>query len=129
MTINNTSRVWDGIYGSFSEVATGRAVFEETIWLDKVVERARQAVLQSGGTSALAPVAVTSDYALPFVAALTARRDRLLRILDFGGGIGTSFLPFAKMLPPDQPIDFVIVEITITEVLTIKQNALPIQIN
>lgn len=110
MTIHSTSKVWDGIYASFSEVATKSTVFEETVWIEKVVERARQAVLQSGGTAALAPVATTSDYALPFVAALTARLDKPLRILDFGGGMGTSFLPLTKMLPADQPLDFVIVE-------------------
>ena len=110
MTINNTYRVWDGIYNSFSEAAAEGSVFEETIWLDQIVERARKSLVQSSGIAAVAPVAVTSDYALPFVAALAAQRGRLLRILDFGGGLGTSFLPLVKMLPPDQPIDFVIID-------------------
>ncbi len=110
MTINDMSRVWDGVYNTFSEAAAEGAVFEQTIWRDKIVERARQSVMQSGGTAAVAPVAVTYDYALPFVAALVARRDRKLRILDFGGGMGTSFLPLVKMLSSEQPIDFVIVE-------------------
>jgi putative methyltransferase (TIGR04325 family) len=110
MSSNDTSRVWDGVYSTFSEAAAEGAVFEQTIWLEKIVERARQSVMQSGGAAAVASIAVTSDYALPFVAASIACCGRPLRILDFGGGMGASFLSLVKMLSADQSIDFVIVE-------------------
>ena len=110
MTINQNSKVWDGVYASFAEAAADDSVHEGSIWLDKVLERARQSVARSSGDAAVAPIAMTSDYALPFVAALIARRCRPLRILDFGGGMGASFLPLVKMLSADQSIDFVIVE-------------------
>jgi putative methyltransferase (TIGR04325 family) len=110
MTINQNSKVWEGVYETFAQAGGHPGVHEEPVWLGKVIERARQAVQLSGGPSALAPIAVTRDYALPFVAALIARREKPLRILDFGGGLGASFLPLLRMLPPDQPIDFVVVE-------------------
>lgn len=110
MAIDKSSRVWDGVYRSFSEVPSDTPVFEDSLWLNKATERARQSLLQSVGNSAVPPVAQTSDYALPFVAALVAQREKPLRILDFGGGMGTSFFPVVKMLPANQIIDFVIVE-------------------
>ena len=36
--------------------------------------------------NSVAEAAVTTDYALPFVAALVTWRDKPVRILDFGGG-------------------------------------------
>jgi len=110
MAINENTKVWEGVYANFSEVRTEETVFEESIWLAKIMGRARQQVAQSDDDSAVAAVALTSDYALPFVAALTVRRGQSLRILDFGGGMGTSYLPLVKMLPVGQPIDFVVVE-------------------
>ena len=110
MAIDENSKVWDGVFATFAEAAPDGTVFEEAIWLDKIAERCRQLSNASGENDAVAPVAVTRDYALPFVAACAAPHAGPLRILDFGGGMGTTFLPLVKMLAPDQPIDFVIVE-------------------
>jgi putative methyltransferase (TIGR04325 family) len=110
MAINENSKVWEGIYATFAETEAKNAVFEEPIWLDKIRERARHQLLQASVSAAVSPAAVTSDYALPFVAALAAQRDKELHILDFGGGMGTGFIPLVNMLPHHQPINFVIVE-------------------
>ncbi len=110
MTINKTSNVWDGVYNTFAEAAAESTVFEGSIWLDKIVARASALIDAARQPAAISPAAVTTDSALPFVAALVARRDRPLRILDFGGGAGTGFVPLTVMLPEGQPLDFVVVE-------------------
>jgi putative methyltransferase (TIGR04325 family) len=108
MPSNEQSRVWDGVYTSFSEIKYERDVFEEAIWSDKQVKRAEAALLDS--RSGRSPSGVTNDYALPVVAALAAPIGRPLRILVFGGGLGTSYIPLKSMLQPAQEVVFIIVE-------------------
>jgi putative methyltransferase (TIGR04325 family) len=100
---------WEGIYETFAEAGAEATVFEGTVWLDKIVARATSSLERSTG-GRIPPVAVNTDYALPFVAALAASRGRPLRILDFGGGMATSYVPLRAMLPREQAIDFVVVE-------------------
>jgi putative methyltransferase (TIGR04325 family) len=103
-------RIWDGVYHSFAEANGDSSVFTEDVWLGKVTERARRALDASRGGTSIAALAETRDYALPVVAAMTARRTATLRVLDFGGGLATSFVPLVQMLPEGQLLEFVIVE-------------------
>lgn len=104
------AKVWEGVYASFAEARAEHDVFEGATWLDKIEARARGLIALTQTPSTIAPVAVTSDYALPYVAALSARGDRPLRVLDFGGGAGTSFLPLVEMLPAQLPLEFHVIE-------------------
>jgi putative methyltransferase (TIGR04325 family) len=110
MTVGQGFKIWEGVYQSFSEARGDVGVFEQGIWLEKVKERARSALSASRSDEAIPPVAETRDYALPLVAALAARNGETLRILDFGGGLASSFIPLVNMLPADQALEFVIVE-------------------
>ena len=110
MTIDNQLRIWEGVYESFSDANCDQAVFERDLWLEKVSERALKSMALLAENATISPVAVTQDYALPFVAAAVAEKEKVIRILDFGGGLGDTFFPLVKMLPHDQPIQFTIVE-------------------
>jgi len=101
---------WVGVYGSFAEAQGDCTAFERDVWLDKVAKRAEFALSGGRGGSAIAPIATTSDYALPYIAALIGESRQPLRILDFGGGMATSYLPLRAMLPPEWRIEFVVVE-------------------
>ena len=101
---------WDGIYRSFAEAGGEASVFESPIWMEKIVGRARAARERAKAGGAIPPVALTTDYALGFFSAAVAKRAEPLRVLDFGGGMATSYVPLRAMLPAAQPLDFVIVE-------------------
>jgi putative methyltransferase (TIGR04325 family) len=103
-------KIWDGVFGSFAEADADEAIFDGDVWLDKVRATAREAIAASKGETEIPSIAETANYALPFVAATAAHRDRTLRILDFGGGLAASYFPLVAMLPPDQPLEYVIVE-------------------
>jgi len=109
MTNKQSTSVWDGVYASFAEAGGEDTVFEDKVWLGKIIERARSALERARG-GAIPPVASTTEYALPFVAALAAPENRPLRILDFGGGMATSYVPLRAMLPSNRALDFVVVE-------------------
>lgn len=101
--------VWEGVFTSFAASAGESTVFDGDIWIGKVVERARETIRASTG-GAIPPIASTTDYALPFVASLAEPSGRGLRILDFGGGVGTSYVQLAAMLPRGRIVDFTVVE-------------------
>ncbi|MGB7042981.1 MAG: methyltransferase, TIGR04325 family [Xanthobacteraceae bacterium] len=103
-------KIWDGVFGSFAEAHADEATFDGDVWLDKARATAHEAIAASQGETEVPSIAETTNYALPFVAATVARRDRTLRILDFGGGMAASYFSLVAMLPPDQPLDYVIVE-------------------
>lgn len=109
MAIDERSRIWEGVYSSFSQVWSERDAFAGEIWSDKQLARAR-ALLDAAAAGISTPALVTSEYALPIVAALAGSPGRPLRILDFGGGLGVSYVPLTRMLPAASQLQFVVVE-------------------
>jgi putative methyltransferase (TIGR04325 family) len=109
MSINERTLVWEGVYGAFSETGYSQDVFEEATWSEKLVMRA-EAALAEARSGGLVTGAVTFDDALPVVAAMASASDGPLRILDFGGGLGASYIPLAAVLRRDRALRFVIVE-------------------
>ncbi len=103
-------KIWDGIYATFAETGADNSAFNGGVWIEKLTARVEQARAQSQGPAAIAPIAETRDSALPVIAAAIARRDKPLRILDFGGGTAQSYFPLLQMLPSDQPLEFMVVE-------------------
>jgi putative methyltransferase (TIGR04325 family) len=110
MPFDPKNQTWEGVFASFDEAAGDPAAFEGTVWLDKIAGRAQALLASSGGAAAVPPIAVTTEYALPFVAALAARLGQPLRVLDFGGGMATSYMPLRAMLPATQALDFIVIE-------------------
>lgn len=104
-------KVWDGIYKDFAAVGADSTVFEGDVWLEKITERARAAQAVAAAQSSISPIASTTEYALPFVSALAKPQSGdVLRILDFGGGMATSYIPLRAMLPKTTKLDFTVVE-------------------
>ncbi len=110
MGIDRHTKVWDGVFRTFSEAAAEDNVFEGTVWLDKIAARAHSLVEASKCQNSTSFFALTCDYALPFVAAIASRRESVLRIVDFGGGMATSYLSMIAMIPKEHPLHFVVVE-------------------
>jgi putative methyltransferase (TIGR04325 family) len=99
---------WDGVFNTFDEAGVSSTAFDSPLWIEKVLTRAQALLDRSNG--ALPEVTQTNDYALPFIAAACSTSDRALRILDFGGGMATSYIPLRAMLPPAQRIEYIVVE-------------------
>lgn len=103
-------KIWDGVYTSFRETGADGSAFQDTVWLDKLAARVLDAKSESAGGASVAAVTETRDYVLPVIAAATARRNEVLRVLDFGGGSGTSFFQLAHSLSSSQPLDYVVID-------------------
>lgn len=96
--------IWDGIYTNFAEAPQADDVFESAPWLDKQANRI--ADMRNDSTI----ISKTSSYALTPVLAMMAEHHSPVRVLDFGGSLGTEYLAAQRSIPVKDSVDFTIVE-------------------
>lgn len=81
--------IWEGVYDGFDEVPKIGDGFAGGAWSSAMLEKGRLATTGSSGTGESAPMYSTS--LLPLVVTFCEPRAGAVRILDFGGGVGTTF--------------------------------------
>jgi putative methyltransferase (TIGR04325 family) len=94
--------VWSGLYPDFASVPSEGPGFDGPEWVDILARRLEDA--RSAPGRPLVPT-----YQLPAVAAM-APGDGPLRILDFGGGVGATFLGLAAALEGARELDYHVVD-------------------
>lgn len=102
MSVVQKKSFWTGVYSSFSEVPTSGNVFEESVWATKQASLIQSIRSSSDGAS--------RDYALMYFLAASVSSDKQLRVLDFGGGLGNTYLEAKKVLPAPGLVHFTVVE-------------------
>jgi len=103
--------IWEGVYEEWDQAPVDDAVFSSNIWVEKIVERATKTLESYQELGGPPPISFIHETALPLAATMISLDDQEpLRILDFGGGMGTSYLPLRANLPDRKLIEFHIVE-------------------
>ena len=93
---NKDFYIWEGIYDHFPEDYTDR-VFESERWVNTLRKRSLQLLDELEGGETISAHTLIHEHPLPpVVALLAALVDTPIRILDFGGGTGNSFIPLIK---------------------------------
>jgi putative methyltransferase (TIGR04325 family) len=105
-----SAKVWEGVYKDFEEAAAETTVFEDSVWQEKVFNRALAMIAENNKPSIISNSATTTEYALPFFVAMQVNSNVAFKVLDFGGGLGTSYIPLVPMLPESTKLDFLVVE-------------------
>ena len=107
--------IWEGCYpdyaaapGDLAVTGQGQGGFEGAEWLDKMVSRAERGIAVLQGLAPASEVALSRDYPLATVAALTPGDP--LRILDFGGGLANGYANLKVCLPSGRAVRFHCVE-------------------
>lgn len=95
-------KIWDGVFPDFASVPRRGPGFDGPEWVDILAKRLEDARAAPGHP-------VVPVYLLPAVAAL-ALGDGVLRILDFGGGVGATFIGLAAALGDATDLDYRIVD-------------------
>ena len=104
--------VWEGIYNSWEDAPRDDSHFEDNIWIKKVTDQAQKNLTAYNSGKNLCLASSTQDYILSLVGGmLLSSSENNLCVLDFGGGMGTSFFPLIASLPDSKKIEFHIVEI------------------
>lgn len=104
--------IWSGVYSSFLDVKGDEGLSESENWVDTQLTQMSGALERLNTTESIPELAQTQDYVLfSFVASMLAHRNNFpVRILDFGGGLASTYLPLIAMLPDGAIIEYVIVE-------------------
>jgi putative methyltransferase (TIGR04325 family) len=109
MTAEQAFHIWEGVYGAWSEALPVGDAFNNDKWLADQGANvgAEIAGLAEGG---IAACAVSRDYVLPLVAAFALQAGRAPRILDFGGGMASSYPLVMGAVPGSENIEFHVLE-------------------
>jgi putative methyltransferase (TIGR04325 family) len=104
-------RIWDGLYRSFDEVPSRyENDFEEK--RAESVYRATRILIEESRKHHSIPYEVIGEHnLLPLLAATVTKNDGTLTILDFGGGMGVSYVHLVNSLPAPSKIDYHVIEV------------------
>jgi putative methyltransferase (TIGR04325 family) len=109
--------IWRGVYGSFAEAPDTPPVFNSDVWIVKQAERVLEKLESFDSGPSIPSGAVSNDYPLASMVALLAQ-DQSLRVIDFGGAMGQSYLELIGKVPHARER----LEYTIVEVPAVVQN-------
>lgn len=102
--------IWEGIYEQFGDVPVVGDGFEGDKWAENSARTAVDLLQRAQKLQTIPEVVAYRESLLPFLAALVYHQLGRVRILDFGGGLGFTYIPVASALMDAQAIDYHIVE-------------------
>ena len=107
---NKNFYIWDGIYDQFPEDYAD-SVFESERWVNTLRKRSLQPLNELEGEETISSHTLIHEHPLsPVVALLATSVDTPIHILEFGGGIGNSFVSLIQSLPRADLVEFHILE-------------------
>lgn len=105
---NGRRPVWRGVYARFADVPSAGPGHEGD-WVRQLRQAAELSVRALRANER--PPGDGERALLPLLCAVCAADGHGVKVLDFGGGMGTSFVDVRLALPPDVPLGYTIVEI------------------
>src|SRR5438132_461673 len=96
---SQTKNLWEGIYPHYRDVPVTGAAFDSEIWIKKTRAYTENVIAVSRNYRFI-PQDVAGEYMLlPLLASLVGKASGgKVRILDFGGGMGVSFIHLTSCL-------------------------------
>lgn len=101
--------IWEGIYDSFKECPRCGEGFEGETWANRALERTKRLLEAAKEDKTIPSVVAYRESLLPFLVALVSE-EKKVSILDFGGGLGFTYIPVIYGCLDVRPIDYHIVD-------------------
>ena len=103
--------IWEGVYENWDLAPGDDDAFKNDFWIDKISQHALK-TLESYHSQDEQPLSTSvRENVLPLISAMISlNKMEPLRILDFGGGMGTGYLLLKKSLCAQNLIEYHIVE-------------------
>jgi putative methyltransferase (TIGR04325 family) len=103
--------IWEGVYENWDLAPADDDVFASDIWVDKISQQALKIFESYHSPDELPLNTPIHENALPLASAMLSLNDlEPLRVLDFGGGMGTGYLYLKTSLYAQKLIEYHIVE-------------------
>lgn len=103
--------IWEGIYKNFSEVPIKGKGHEGDVWISRSRERIRHLLKLSREKRPVSKTVINRDNLLPFLTSLLLSEKGKLKILDFGGGMGFTYIPVTSAQTAIGGIEYHILEL------------------
>tara|TARA_R110001592_G_scaffold29350_16_gene106727 strand:- start:14590 stop:15366 length:777 start_codon:yes stop_codon:yes gene_type:complete len=103
--------IWSGVYTSFDDAPEVEPVFNSDIWVEKQQVRVREILSTLSDGHVIPDNAIAKDYPLPTMVSLLLEMCKSLRVIDFGGAMGQSYLDLLAKIPKARSdLDYTVVE-------------------
>jgi putative methyltransferase (TIGR04325 family) len=106
----NSFNIWEGTYTHFDNAPRKGKGFSGETWCQRTKASVGESLRALRENGHIPEEAKFRNYILPVLAALAAEDAKNLRILDFGGGMGNSFLPLLADMVEAKKVELHIVE-------------------
>lgn len=104
---SDSFEIWSGVYKSFGETPSDGEGFESDQWLNA---SSKKIIDFKSELKSNKKINSFNNTVLHVVASLEYPKKGSLKILDFGGGLGITYLQLINSIPDSEKIDFAIVE-------------------
>lgn len=98
--------VWEGVFESFEKAPTIGKGFESKTWINRSSEKIKELIKTSEQQDSY----LFDNTPLYSIASTVYAEKKSLKILDFGGGMGNTYIPLKTVLPENENLEFVVVE-------------------
>ncbi len=107
---HHSGYLWEGIYANYQDVPTMGEGYNGDVWINSRTASTKSLIeaLEVGGT---VPVTLGFRYSsLAFLAALVLQNNDIVRVLDFGGGMGVAYPQLRKSLCALDAVEYFVVD-------------------
>jgi len=104
--------IWEGVYASFDQCPDVGPGFESDRWVRQETDRINELLKTVKNDKAIPSVVSYRANLLPFLAAIGAAnsKENRISILDFGGGLGSTYISVAAACANGQVVDYHVVD-------------------
>ena len=103
--------IWEGVYSDFKEVPVSGEGFNADEWVTNSRKKISKLLEAAKKQGTIPSVVAYRASLLPLLAALVCEESGRVSILDFGGGLGFTYVPVAHALVEKSCLDYHIVEV------------------
>ncbi len=105
-------KIWEGVYASFDAAPAAGPGFDGPTWRERSLLSARDALVRLAAGESLDYSLRQRNAIMPSVVAVLLGGQAGVRLLDFGGGLGTAFVVLSSALGGEiARVDYCVVEV------------------
>ena len=101
---------WDGIYSHYRDVPTHGERFDGDEWINKTRVKTERLLAASRESGSIPKETFGEHALLPLLASVVSAESGKVRILDFGGGMGVTYIHLTSSVPNCNGLSYHVVE-------------------